>query len=186
MQRPGPSYALPGQATSAPPLGQIGWVRFQSATRAKLGQISSVELGHSQPGHRRSASRQMSVARDAICLCLFVDAQNQSCGAQEAGCKGASGLTVRKRKAVIRTGPLRGNVTRHREAGRLGKSKAVAGGQGRTVVDRSAVARQISARGGSGLIRRARRAPVCSLPFSRCSAGRARWRNTVGLDPPPR
>jgi len=115
MQRPGPSYALPGQATSAPPLGQIGWVRFQSATRAKLGQISSVELGHSQPGHRRSASRQMSVARDAICLCLFVDAQNQSCGAQEAGCKGASGLTVRKRKAVIRTGPLRGNVTRHRE-----------------------------------------------------------------------
>ena len=44
-------------------------------------------------------------------------------------------------------------------------------------------ARRFSARGGSGLTRRARRAPVCSRPFSRCSAGRARWRNTVALDP---
>jgi hypothetical protein len=39
---------------------------------------------------------------------------------------------------------------------------------------------------GSELARRSRLAPVYSLPFSRCSAGRARWRNTVALDPPPR
>ena len=41
-------------------------------------------------------------------------------------------------------------------------------------------ARQNFGSGRVRITRRARRAPVCSLLFSRCSAGLARWRDTVG------
>ena len=96
------------------------------ATRAnRVGQVSIGDTRQTGPDFIRrtrsftAGSSKVSVPTNVGCprchLPLPLRRRTEPKLRRARGRQGASGLTVRKRKAVIRTGPLRGNVTRHRE-----------------------------------------------------------------------